>query len=111
MATNLKLRNLTWFARVAVPRSLRTTLGKSEVLRSLKTRDRREADRLKHRVLAEMHAEMSRAAVAATLSPESADYVVEVARLQRESVRKGVQSEEDAEATLSDTLDRHLGKL
>jgi integrase len=111
MASNLKLRNLTWFARVAVPRKLRATVGKAEVLRSLKTRDRREADRLKHRALADIHAELSRAAVAASLSPESAEYVVEVARLQREAVKSGTQSEESAELALDAALEKHLDRL
>src|ERR1044071_3332574 len=51
---NLKRRHQTWYARVAVPPSLQSILGKAEIVRSLGTRDLREANRKKHRVLADI---------------------------------------------------------
>ena len=44
--THLKRRHQTWYARLAVPPSLRAAIGKSEIVRSLHTRDLREANRL-----------------------------------------------------------------
>ncbi len=65
---NLKLRSYSWYARLKVPRSLRAIVGKSEIVRALHTRDLREANRLKHAVLAEMHTQLL-TAEAQTLMP------------------------------------------
>jgi integrase len=111
---NLKLRHRTWFARVSVPRNLRPLLGKSEVLRSLKTRDLAEARRRRHRVVASINEELSRLAVSATLPKGSVEYVVDVAREQRQTVIDGMQDERAAEAGLDvaveDYLERQRGE-
>ena len=55
VTSNLKRRHQTWYARLTVPPALRARLdGRTEYVRSLKTRDLREANQLKHRVLAEL---------------------------------------------------------
>jgi integrase len=109
--SNLKRRHQTWFARVAVPRSLRAVVGRAEILRSLKTRDLREANRRKHRVLAEIHASLSRHVADSTLPKESADYVLAAARSLRESVASGETTEADAEAALDADLEKHLAAV
>jgi hypothetical protein len=109
--SNLKRRHQTWYARVAVPRSLRATVGRAEILQSLKTRDLREANRRKHRVLAEIQAWLSRHVAEATLPKESADYVLAAARSLRESVATGETTEADAEAALDADLEKHLASL
>ena len=58
---HLKLRGHTWYARLAIPHKLQATLGKSELVVSLKTRDLREANRLKHRALAQMQQRLTEA--------------------------------------------------
>jgi integrase len=98
--TNLKRRHQTWFARVSVPRSLRATLGKSEVLRSLKTADVHEANRRKHAVIATINTELSHLAVTASLPRESAEFVKEVARAEREAILAGRKTEDEAERAL-----------
>jgi integrase len=57
--SNLKRQGLTWYARFDIPRPLRKTLGKSEILRTLKTRDLREANKRKHVVLATIQREVA----------------------------------------------------
>jgi integrase len=107
-ASQLKRRHQTWFVRVAVPRPLRATLGKSEVLRSLKTHDLHEANRLKYRVIAEIKDELARATAAAGAPKGSPQYLLEVARGQRETVTDGTQDESAAQAGLDAAVDAHL---
>jgi hypothetical protein len=57
--TQLKLRHGTWCARLT-RRPLRKALGRTEMLRTLNTGDLREANRAKHRVLAELQEKASR---------------------------------------------------
>ena len=106
--SNLKRRHQTWFARVAVPRNLQSLIGKTEVLRSLKTRDLREANRRKHRVLAEINAWISQFTANASLPKDSAEYVLATARALRESVASGDTTEADAEAAFDAGLEKHL---
>src|SRR4051812_15609230 len=108
--TNLKRRGLTWYARLSVPPSQREAVGRSEIVRSLKTRDLREANRLKHRALAEMHASLARQIGAKVLPVESVDYVTEMARQLRDSVSSGETTARDAEAALDVAVEEHLAK-
>jgi integrase len=105
---NLKLRNLSWYVRLKVPQPLRDTVGKSELLRALHTRDLREANRRKHAVLAEMQDELSRAAAQATLPRDSAEYLLATAKELRAAVKKGETNEHDAEIALDVALEDHL---
>jgi integrase len=109
--TNLKLRHRTWFARVVVPRSLRGSVGRSEILRSLKTRDLAEARRRRHRAVAEIHEELARIKVSSALPKDSVEFIVEVAKGQRETVLAGTQSEEAAEAGLDHTIEDYMDRL
>lgn len=77
----------------------------------MKTHDLREANRLKHRVLAELHAELSRLAVEATLPKDRAEYVLATARTLREAVESGESTEQNAEAALDHALESHLQTL
>jgi integrase len=111
VASNLKRQKLTYFARYSVPRSLRAVIGRSEILRTLKTQDKREADKRKHRVLAELQEMVSRLAVEATLPKDTAEYVLATARTLREAVVTGESTEENAQAALNHALDHHLETL
>jgi len=109
MANQLKLRHGTWYARLTLSRPLRKALGRSEVLKSLNTRDLREANRLKHRVIAQLQEEASRLALAADLHPDSVEYLAEAARVSREAVKAGLDEEEAAaglDASVESWLDR-----
>lgn len=107
-SSNLKRRHQTWFARVAVPRNLQAIVGQTEVLRSLKTRDLREANKRKHRVLAEINSWISQFTANATLPKDSADYVLATARALRESIASGETTEADAEAAFDAGFEKHL---
>lgn len=51
MTQNLLKRGHTWYVRYIVPRKFRDIVGKSEIVRSLKTRDLDEARKRKHAAL------------------------------------------------------------
>ena len=105
---HLILRHQTWSVRVVVPRKLRSIIGRKLIYRSLKTPDLAEARRRRHRVIAEVHAEINRMVLAATMSPDSVDYVVDAARVQREAFEAGQMTEQQAEAGLDSLVQRFL---
>jgi hypothetical protein len=105
---NLKLRHRTWYARLRVPPSLRSAMGKSELVRSLNTRDLAEANRRKHAVLAEMQAQISKAEVNARLPKDAAERVLNAAQELAEAVKGGETTLEEAEVALDATLEDHL---
>lgn len=108
-STNLKKRGQTWYARVKVPRPQRHLLnGQTELLQSLKTTSLAEARRLRHRVVHELQQEISRRVLAAETLPGTAEYVIEIARSQRQSVIDGIQPEENAEAGLDVAVEEFL---
>jgi integrase len=106
--TNLKKRGQTWYARLAVPPTQREALGKSEIVRSLKTRDIREANKRKHRAIAEMHSWIARQVGEKVLSPNSIEYVTEVARELRDAVTDESITERQAEVALDAAVEEHL---
>jgi site-specific recombinase XerD len=106
--SNLKQRKLGWYARLGVPPELQSVIGKTEIVRTLKTRDLREANRRKHAVLAAMQEELSQYAAEATLPKTSAEYVLSVAKAARREMLKGEQTEEEAEAAVDAALEDHL---
>lgn len=107
---NLKQRNLSWYARLKVPRRLQATVGKQELIRALGTRDLAEANRRKHAVLAAMQDELTRIEASALVPRGSAEYLLETAKELREYVRKGETTEAAAEASLDAALEDHLEK-
>ena len=105
---NLKQRGLSWYARLRVPPSLQEAMGRTELVRALGTRDLKEANRLKHAKLAEMHEELTRAQVQATLPPESAEYVLATAKDYAAAVKRGELSQDEAREHFYRNLDEHL---
>lgn len=57
-----------WYVRVRVPRELRGIIGVGEIKRTLRTRDKQEAQRRKHALLAEIMARFDAARTGADLS-------------------------------------------
>jgi hypothetical protein len=109
--THLKKRRQTWYARHTIPPSLQGVLGRSEFVRSLKTRDLREANQRKYAVLAQMQREITQAAFMATLPKESAEYLLRAAARQRQAVQQGRLSESAAETRLDALVARHLRSM
>jgi integrase len=108
---HLKKRRQTWYARHTVPPSLQGVLGRSEFVRTLKTRDLREANQRKHAVLAQMQREITQAAFTATLPRDSAEYLLRAAARQRRAVQQGRLTESAAETRLDALVARHLRSL
>lgn len=107
-ATHLKRRHQTWYVRLAVPPELQKRLGRTEIVRSLRTRDLREANRRKHRVLAELKEFLARAEANATLPPEAAESFLAAARELRAAVDRGETTEAEAKVALDAVLEDHL---
>lgn len=105
---NLKRRHQSWYARLRVPPALQPVLGKSELVRSLHTRDLAEANRRKHAVLADMHASLERARMEAALPRDSAEAVIASARRMADAVKAGEMSQEDADEALSAEVEINL---
>ena len=97
---NLKLRSHSWYARLKVPASLQAIVRKSEIVKALHTRDLREANRLKHAALAEMHNQLLRAE-AQTLMPLDAAKMLQVtAREMAHAVTAGSATQREADTAL-----------
>lgn len=103
----LKLHKRTWYARLRVPVTLRPLVGKSEYIRTLKTRDIGEANRRKFAVLAELQAELHRDARQASRGGEAAG-LVDLAGQLRAAELSGELSPEQAEAAQDASTERFL---
>jgi integrase len=108
---HLKQRGRTWYARLAVPLKLQSVIGKTDLVKSLKTRDLREANQKKHVVLAELQRELTQAELSTVLPKDSAGYIMEVAKGQRKAVQEGRMDERTAEAGLDAAIDEQLELL
>jgi integrase len=108
---HLKQRGRTWYARLTVPLKLQSVLGKTDIVRSLKTRDLREANRKKHAVLAELQRELTQAELSTMLPKDSAGYIIEVAKGQRRALQEGRMDEHTAEAGLDAAIEEQLELL
>ncbi|HEY3654001.1 MAG TPA: tyrosine-type recombinase/integrase [Steroidobacteraceae bacterium] len=109
--SHLKLKRRVWFARLIVPPHLRTTVGRTELLRTLKTRDIQEANRRKHAVLAELQRVLTQSELTAVLPKESAEYILQIAKGQRRALQEGIIDERTAEAGLDVAVDDQLELL
>ena len=104
-------RRQGYYARVAVPLHLRTTLGRADVVRTLGTNDLGLAKRKLHGVVADIQREFMAAEANRVLPPESADYIISAAKEARAAVNSGLQTEEEAERGLHASVDNHLELL
>jgi integrase len=102
--TNLKLRGYTYYARLAVPPAQQAIVGKTEILRSLKTGDVREASRIKHEVLAAMQREISRIVAGAQPQQAGGDVLAAAAMLRETHTHE----DDDAALAFDATVERHL---
>lgn len=110
--SHLKLKRRVWFARLIVPPRLRSTVGRTELLKTLKTRDIQEANRRKHEVLAELQRELTQAELTNVLpNKDSVGYIMEIAKGQRRAMQEGLIDEQQAEAGLDAAMDEQLELL
>lgn len=98
----------TWYVRLMVPKASRKVLGKTKYVRSLKTRDKAEANRLKHAALAELNRELAEALAALTADPHSARTLLRLAEEERRRVESGEVNPERAEVDFRAAVDLFL---
>jgi integrase len=106
--SNLKLKRHVWFARVRVPKRLQPIIGQAEFLQTLNTRDIREANRRKHRVLAELHQKLTQAELGNTVPKDSAEFLLVAAKAEREAMLERGKTAEQADAALDAAMEDHL---
>src|SRR6266436_97664 len=110
--TYLKKRGQSYYVQLVVPAALRTAVGKSVLVKALGTRDVREANKLKHPVLAELHRDLTRASVTQSLGTSKATpTILDIARGQRRAAAEGLMDDETAEAGFDAHLDQELERL
>lgn len=107
MARNLVKRANKYYVRVAVPRRLWDALGKREVVRRTGTADLRQAERLKHSIIASIHAEIDEQAKDEH-DPSSPAYVSVQARAIRKLLQRGELDHETAAVFVDVIREKHL---
>src|SRR5688572_10707466 len=105
----LKKRKQGWYVQVAVPRELQALLGKSPIMRSLRTRDLVEANRRKHEVIAGILSDFRQAsAVAPPPADMSPEGILQSAMRLRDGIDSGHSRLEDAEVAHEVAVDAYL---
>jgi integrase len=98
----------TWYVRLMVPKAHRQQLGRTKYIVSLKTRDKAEANRLKHAVLADLQRQLVADLAGHTASPRSARALLDLAERERQRVVRGEVAPEDAEVAFDVAVDDFL---
>jgi len=98
----------TWYVRLMVPKAHREQLGRTKYTESLKTRDKAEANRLKHAVLASLKRRMADDLAGLTPSPQSARALLQLAESERHRVERGDVDQGQAEAAFDAAVDYFL---
>lgn len=107
MASNLKRRHQTWYARVGVDPKYRNVIGRTETVRSLGTRDRRVAERLKYAVIADIKAEHERLIREAGTPMHDPVWLTKIARELRGQVTAGTLDSDTAGELLDTMREKH----
>jgi len=87
----------TWYVRLMVPKAHRKELGRTKYVVSLKTRDKAEANRLKHGVLAGLQKRMAMELAGQVGSERSARALLDLAEAERLRVERAEVDPEAAE--------------
>lgn len=109
----LKQRKLSWYVQVPVPRQYQAAAGKLVIVRSLGTRDKAEANKRKHGVIAEILAELEQAGTGRPVRSTGATArtpadILSLAMDARRNVESGTRHPADAEAELDAVVDDFL---
>ena len=111
MGSYLKRRGHTWYVQLAVPSARQRAVGAKVLVKSLGTRDRDEANRLKHAVLADLQALIAgddARARGPNVQPErTAEDVLRLALDERAAVEAGADPEQ-SEAGFDAMVDNFL---
>ena len=98
----------TWYARLMVPKAYRKQLGKTKFVSSLKTRDKAEANRLKHAALAELQRRMAAELAGHSANEKSARALLDLAEAERRRIERGEIDPNDAERAFDAAVDSFL---
>ncbi|QSX78120.1 tyrosine-type recombinase/integrase [Agrilutibacter solisilvae] len=97
--------------QLAVPREHQVAVGAKVLVRSLGTRDKVEAGKRKHAVIADLHAQIAEAAgkrAQAANPEEAARALLDYAKEERAAVESGTRAEGEAEAAFEAAADNFL---
>ena len=97
-----------WSVRLMVPKQFRKELGRTKYVVSLQTRDKAEASRRKHGVLADLQRQMAADIANLTDTPQSARGMLELAEWERRRVDSGEATQDEAEASFGAAVDGFL---
>lgn len=98
----------TWYVRLMVPKAHREQLGRTKYVVSLKTRDKAEANRLKHGVLADLQRRMAADLAGHSTNEKSARALIDLAEAERQRVERGEVDPVDAERAFEVAVDEFL---
>ena len=111
MGSYLKRRGHTWYVQLAVPAARQKAVGAKVLVKSLGTRDRDEANRRKHAVLADLQALIAGGNAptrGATVRPErTAEDILRMAVEERAAIEAGADAEQ-SEAGFDAMVDNFL---
>lgn len=108
--SNLKQRGRTWYVRVGINPKFWEAIGRREVVRSLQTKDRRKAERLKHGAIVEIRKEIENmilASEAAEVPPSDPRWLKAAARSIRASVASGEIEQDLASRMIEELREQH----
>lgn len=97
-----------WSVRVMVPKADRERLGRTKYVVSLKTRDKSEANQLKHGVVDKLKKKIAADLAGFASSPQSARALLELAESERRKVEQGAMSPKEAESSFEVAVDDYL---
>lgn len=104
----LTRKGQTWYVRLMVPKAHREQLGRTKYIMSLRTRDKAEANRLKHGVLAALKRRMADDLAGLSQSPKSARALLQFAEDERRRIDRGELDQEQAEVTFDVAVEHFL---
>ncbi|HWI23357.1 MAG TPA: DUF6538 domain-containing protein, partial [Lysobacter sp.] len=104
----LTRKGQTWYVRLMVPTAHRKQLGRTKYIESLRTRDKAEANRLKHGVLAALRHRMADDLAGHSVSPQSARALLQLAESERQRIERGDVDQVQAEAAFDVAVDDFL---
>jgi hypothetical protein len=104
----LKQRRRGWYCRVPVPAFAQEAFGSKEVTRTLHTRDKAEANRRKHAVVGQIHADIDAAVKASQQGPSSVGWLERHLITELELFKAGRTTLDEYQLHQQLLIDQHL---
>ena len=106
----LKQRKLGWYVQVHVPPKLQAEVGKRVIVRSLGTRDKGEADRRKHGVIADILAGFGQGTAAPGHDSLTPTDLLKLAVTARQAIESGEENPANAAAAFDGEMEQFLSE-